>query len=352
MQLSAQFSTIASRQKIDAVGGILHGVSVITEGEASGHGLLVDATTLQQIKETASAYTGGLKVKVNHGKNLESIVGVLKNFVVDGKQLRADLHLLKTAEDRAKIIEMAETMPESFGLSVSIANEPEEIEGKKFIRCAEIYSADLVDGPAANPGGLFSKPNEQIKTENMSKALALSLSLPETATDEEIALALKKERDAFKTALEAIKPTDLSAVTTELSAVKNTLTELAQARDNALNLAKKAEIDALMAEASRDGKVVPFESDDLYTVKDGVINILQQPAQLSKVISKLAKGTVALTRKTVTAPKDGKGNELTLAAFRNSEGNLDRSKLSSLAQFCAERRAAGAVEIDASLKQN
>lgn len=353
MQLLSQFSAIATRQRIDADAGIIHGVSVITQGEALGHGLFIDAITLSQVRETAGAYPGGLKVKVNHGKDLESIVGVLKNFAMDGAQLRADLHLLKNAEDRAKIIEMAQTMPESFGLSVAIANEPEEIEGKKYIRCAEIYSADLVDGPAANPGGLFSrgpggelhKQNEP-SANNMSKAIAVALGLADTATDQEIAVALK-------TALEAIKPPDLSKVTTDLEAVRTQVTELAKARDNALSLAKKSEIDALMAEAARDGKVVPFDADDLYTSKDGVITIKQEPTALAKMIGKLAKNAVALAKKsTMEPPKDANGNALSLSACRDANGNIDRNKIDNLKQWCADRLAAGAEEINAAARSN
>jgi hypothetical protein len=161
MNVTAQFSSLVGRDRVDLASGIIHGVSVITEGEASGHGLFIDSTTIKQVMDTAATYGGGLKVKVNHGKALESIVGVLKNFCVDGGRLRADLHLLKSAIERDKVLEMAEAMPESFGLSISFANQPEEIEGRKFARCVEIYSADLVDSPAANPSGLFSEKQTQ-----------------------------------------------------------------------------------------------------------------------------------------------------------------------------------------------
>jgi hypothetical protein len=156
MITKTDFSALAG--EIDSASGIIRGVSVITAGEARGHGLLVDATTLQQVKDAAETYTGGLKVKTDHYSGFNEIVGTLKNFTIDGDQLRADLFLLKNHDATARILEMAELMPGSFGLSISFSGQHEEQEGyeEAFARCSEIYSADLVDAPAANPTGLFS----------------------------------------------------------------------------------------------------------------------------------------------------------------------------------------------------
>jgi hypothetical protein len=119
--------------------------------------MLVDGETLQQVKSAAETYTGGLKVKTDHFSGFNQIVGTLKNFVIDGDQLRADLHLLKAHEATPRILEMANMMPGSFGLSISFSGEHmTDATDTTFARCSEIYSADLVDQPAANPNGLFS----------------------------------------------------------------------------------------------------------------------------------------------------------------------------------------------------
>lgn len=141
---------------IDAQAATIAGVSVITIGEAKGHGMLIDAQTLLQVKEAAETYSGGLKVKTDHYTGFNEIVGTLKNFVIDGDQLRADLYLLKNHDATPRILEMAELMPDTFGLSISFSGEHEEQGDTVFARCSEIYSADLVDAPAANPTGLFS----------------------------------------------------------------------------------------------------------------------------------------------------------------------------------------------------
>jgi len=142
---------------IDAQNAVIAGVSVITVGEAKGHGMQIDEQTLQEVKAAAETYSGGLKVKTDHYTGFNEIVGTLKNFVIDGDQLRADLYLLKNHDATPRILEMAELMPDTFGLSISFSGEHEEQEdGVVFARCSEIYSADLVDAPAANPTGLFS----------------------------------------------------------------------------------------------------------------------------------------------------------------------------------------------------
>jgi hypothetical protein len=182
----------ATGSRVDREAGVLRGVSVITEGEAKGHGMIVDSVTLEQVKACAETYVDGLRVKMDHATGIDAMVGVLRDFQIDGIQLRADLHLIKSHEDFEKILEMAENMPGSFGLSISFSGESEDVEvpsddteevepnsGElppsvggsveivRAARCMEIYSADLVDQPAANPSGLFQVMPENIKPEEV-----------------------------------------------------------------------------------------------------------------------------------------------------------------------------------------
>lgn len=162
--------------EIDAQAATITDVSVITIGEAKGHGMLIDAQTLMEVKEAAETYSGGLKVKTDHYTGFNEIVGALRNFRIDGDQLRADLHLLKNHDATPRILEMAELMPDTFGLSISFSGEHEEdSEGIVFARCSEIYSADLVDAPAANPTGLFSAKVDSGKKDMDEKQFAEAL---------------------------------------------------------------------------------------------------------------------------------------------------------------------------------
>jgi hypothetical protein len=135
---------------------IIEGVSVISVGEAKGHGLFVDRITLQEVKACAESYAGGVKVNLDHGAGIKDIVGFCDNFRIIGDKLVADLNLLKNAERKDYVLEIAEKLPDTFGISIAFSGPVREIDGKRFASCEELYSADLVQTPAANPTGLFS----------------------------------------------------------------------------------------------------------------------------------------------------------------------------------------------------
>jgi hypothetical protein len=135
---------------------IIEGVSVISVGEAKGHGLFVDAQTLREVKACAETYAGGVKVNLDHGAGIKDIVGFCDNFRIVGEKLIADLNLLQNAERKDYVLEIAEKLPDTFGISIAFSGPVREIDGKRFASCEELYSADLVQTPAANPTGLFS----------------------------------------------------------------------------------------------------------------------------------------------------------------------------------------------------
>jgi hypothetical protein len=143
---------------------IIEGVSIISVGEAKGHGLFVDDITLQEVKACAESYAGGVKVNLDHGAGIRDIVGFCDNFRIVGEKLVADLNLLETAEKRAYVLEIAERMPDTFGISIAFSGPVREKDGRSFASCTELYSADLVQTPAANPTGLFSFTAKSVDT--------------------------------------------------------------------------------------------------------------------------------------------------------------------------------------------
>ena len=143
---------------------IIEGVSIISVGEAKGHGLFVDDITLQEVKACAESYAGGVKVNLDHGAGIKDIVGFCDNFRIVGKKLVADLNLLETAEKRAYVLEIASRMPDTFGISIAFSGPVRERDGRSFASCTELYSADLVQTPAANPTGLFSFTAKSVDT--------------------------------------------------------------------------------------------------------------------------------------------------------------------------------------------
>jgi hypothetical protein len=149
------FDSTLEDTTIDHENGIIKGVSVITSGvKARGHDLEVDKKTLVQMLECAKGKR--IKTKWNHGSGADAVNGHLTNFQIVGDRLRADWKLLKEHKSYKQALELATEMPECVGLSASFAGDPEEKGGRKFARCEELISTDLVADPAANPSGLFS----------------------------------------------------------------------------------------------------------------------------------------------------------------------------------------------------
>ena len=261
---------------IDAAAATIKNVSVITVGEARGHGMQIDAQTLLQVKAAAETYAGGLKVKTDHYTGFNEIVGALKNFTIDGEQLRADLFLLKNHDATARIIEMAELMPDTFGLSISFSGEHEESGETVLARCSEIYSADLVDTPAANPTGLFSAKVDSMKTvmdekqiadaiaaalapviEDMAALQAKLAKMEETPEDEEKVMEEHDDKEKEMTEDEE-KPEDMTA---KLSA------ELAELKALVSNFGAKPVAPAVAAEAKADAKVPTNFNEALDIIK-------------------------------------------------------------------------------------
>lgn len=150
---------------IDRAAGVIRGVSVITVGDAKGHGIKIDHRTLETVLEVGNEFPNGVKVKFRHktaGQHqsvIDEVGGVLKQFSIKGNKTIADFYLLKSlpADTKEKLFEMAETMPDQFGFSIDFTGVSEEKDGVKFARCEELNSVDLSDKPAANPDGLFEE---------------------------------------------------------------------------------------------------------------------------------------------------------------------------------------------------
>jgi hypothetical protein len=191
------FFAAATGSRVDREAGILRGVSVITAGvEAKGHGIWIDQTSLEMVKAAAETYIDGLQVKSDHGSGFGEIEGVLRDFVIDGNQLRADFHLIKSGEEYERICEMAEMMPSSFGLSIEFSGISEEIDEYRYARPVEIYAVALVDQPAANPSGLFqamSEPTapEEVPAEVEETKVEVTESQPEEEKAEEAVVELQ-----------------------------------------------------------------------------------------------------------------------------------------------------------------
>ena len=171
----------ASTGAIDSEAGIIRGVSLITKGPALGHGVMIDDKTLEQVKTAAEQYSGGLKVKLDHSGGAGDIVGYIDALRIDGEKLLGDLHLLQNSPHRAYILEIAQRIPDTFGLSIAFSGPSEKSSDKltTLQRCSEIYSVDLVSEPAANPSGFFARKLKQLQNGEVEQPSAeIEIELP------------------------------------------------------------------------------------------------------------------------------------------------------------------------------
>jgi len=193
---------------------VIEGVSIISIGEAKGHGLYVDETTLMQVKECAESYKGGVKVNLDHGAGIKDIVGFVNNFRIVGKQLLGDLNLLEISPMRDYVLEISSKLPDTFGISIAFTGPIREVEGLAFASCTELYSADLVQTPAANATGLFSFTAKQVDSFSKQMTDPENTEAPEGEVEVTIAElakrmeALELSFGAMKTQMEAMLPAE------------------------------------------------------------------------------------------------------------------------------------------------
>lgn len=124
---------------------------------------------------------------------------------------------------------------------------------------------------------------EQPQNKNMKDELLKAL------TDPEVVAALKKVASP-----EAPKAEDLKKAL-GLDMLETQLIDIKKSADEAAKAAQKAERDALIAEASREGKVIPLSADSIAKMEVSV---------LKELVNGLQKGLVTTVRKqTVTLPE-------------------------------------------------
>lgn len=179
-----RFSYHAAFGQIDAEKGKLADVSLMTEGEALGHGVWCDQKTLQSV--FALAQKSPVKAYLTHGDffqpdRLGDEVGLFSGLYIEGNQLKAKQFtffksfITSEKQKYEALMELAQADASLFGVSLSFSGrlvwvmsdgseipcgDDDEIpEGAMnampSVRVTRIYSADFVSDPAANPNGLF-----------------------------------------------------------------------------------------------------------------------------------------------------------------------------------------------------
>ena len=289
----------------------LKGVSVLTTGMAKGHNLEIDGTTLEQVKNCAQQFKGGVKVNENHGAGIADIIGKLTNFRIDesGSKLLADLTFLKSRQDRAKYyMDLASEIPDAFGISISFSGES-ELNGSNFdlARCSELYSADLVQHPASNPTGLFSADSGRIVVDKVN------LSNMETTTDTtEKKVAPSYNMEDFGKYMEEFA-TRLSALEAKMNPVDEAKD---QAEDNAEMKATSPVVDKKGAEGN--------PTEDLSAIKAGKIELSGVLKEIRTELSKMVSAPIAHSAPAVEEKKPTTFSEL--VNFEMKANNISKGE--------------------------
>ena len=184
-RLQVSFKAKEEMYQVDEPKGTIDDVSLIEVGEAKGHDLYIDETSL----ETAMDALGkNLPAYITHKGALDEDrilkeVGYFSEFYIEGEKLKAkNFKALESfREDEPsryrRLFDIAGTMPDTFGVSLvfeaqvvfvfedgsEIPADELDLEDRKgairefpSVRFISIKSADFVDAPASNRNGLFS----------------------------------------------------------------------------------------------------------------------------------------------------------------------------------------------------
>jgi len=293
----------------------LNSVSILTVGEARGHNLKIDQTSLEQALKVAQSMKR-IKVTMGHGAPVTGILGYIDNFLIKGDRLLGDLNLFNTNE--AQFVEqLAQVLPEGFGISLTFSGVPEIMGAERFARVTEIYDCSIVSEPAANPAGMFSafsavdmkklQMNEapvEVKKE-LSEPAVVAVPAPEAPAVEtpavveapkaELAEMPEEKKDEQKMAEPTL--TDIAAMLTKLIGMLTPKIEededdeemgykkeeMSKADDKAVTTLEKAKADAAGAVA------VPAESSQPLGRAEilNQFNAEKNPARRSELLRKL-----------------------------------------------------------------
>jgi len=330
--------------KVDRDAGTMMGVSLISVGPALGHGLFVDGKSLETIEDELD--DAKLPAYITHRgalfeDRLTREVGMFSNFRIEGDRLLGDFQAFDSfREDDSRkynrLFEMAEKMPERFGLSIVFSatsawatpdgdipmgrfpnndsdrlydeNNPPEDALFEFpsIRVEEVSSADFVDSPAANQRGLFSKidnptiskmtkaelteKNDELVAEAEAleaKIVELQTKLEEHSEDEASMESLTEENQKLKEENESLKA--------ELEDLKGKMTEgeeeMSKLKEELGSSQAKAEEDAgeIMAKEARIAELSKLiEGSDPVHFSEGAADYTPSKVNRNKVIAEYA----------------------------------------------------------------
>ena len=200
--------------------GLIRSMSMVTRGEALGHGLWLDSEFIAQVSAAAQASPKGVKARFTHpslsGDGLGTFLGRIQfDREQDGRVL-GHLHLSQAAHRSpdgdlgSYVMDLAEEDPSAFGASIVfdwdwpameqllldngaqyvddpdygryldltefVSPDPDNTDNLPHARLKELRACDVVDSPAANPDGLFHREQQFAQEADALASFALGLS--------------------------------------------------------------------------------------------------------------------------------------------------------------------------------
>jgi hypothetical protein len=232
-------AVLADRVAVKPMGGrfaagVLYGVSLISRGEALGHGFWIDDVTLDQVAEFASSDSSGVKSRFTHpsmsSDGLGRHLGRIFSSERSDDRVVGDLHFARIAHSTPEgnlaeyVMTLAEEDAAAAGLSIVfehdreqevdflLAHGAEQIESDGFsfidlanfvspdelnvnnyphVRLANLRAADVVDEPAANPAGLFDR---QPQLRQLDQFLSFAFGVSDERPTEDLPFSVDVDR--------------------------------------------------------------------------------------------------------------------------------------------------------------
>jgi hypothetical protein len=289
---------------------IIPNVYILSQGEARGHDLFIDKTSIEKAYELMSKAPNGVKVKMNHGSGLEAVLGFARNPRIEGDKLMADLHLLKSSPHYGLVKEMASEAPDQFGVSLAFLNESETIAGKDYIRPQRIESADLVSSPASNEKfrDFQSKDVEMLvfavgsKLGYMAGGATIPADMPQAVVESDPKLDKKGDKNMDKKYMD-----ELSELKARLEALEAAMKPADEAADQAED---KAEVVPSTDVPSPEDKPKSDESQMAEKLKAVLTEFGIKPISASPVVEAPAKVEPKTFEELVAAHSDYSSSKL------------------------------------------
>jgi len=327
MRKLTKFKATSFNGSVDFDNRVIREVVLIEPNrEATGHGMYVDQTMVNQVVEQGQAGAEiGFKARFDHPNacttSMGTQLGRLRNFKLKGNKAVADLHIAEFTKhspngDMGKwLLNVANEDPDQVGFSIvfsqaeSVSFEPsdgDDADDAKFryphARIDQFYGADVVDEGAATSSlfedGIMGRPNylaeqAQMWCEEHSELLAQVLEPTIENIINQKSINMSDNKKSLKDGLKDLLASFSSEENVDTPEIKTPEVNEEVEAANAELASKSEEIEALKAEI--ESNKAEFESEKvktdevLFAAKEAIEGFKSEIEELKKV----SLGTVA-----------------------------------------------------------